>query len=294
MSTLQALQPSPTSPTHFSPFASAALGKPRPCIRVAGVSFDDVTMPEAVERIAQMARNTDHARHVCTGNLDHLTMLESDSAFRAAYDSADLVLADGMPVVWLSRLDKTQPPLRERVAGSDLFFELGALSARTDLRLFFLGGAPGAASRAAAVLRKKYPDVCVADTYCPDFATFGTPEEEARITERVQSARPHILLVGLGAPKQEKWILANKDRLGVPLSVGVGGSFEMAAGMVKRAPVWMQKTGLEWCHRMMQEPGRLTKRYMGRDLPFLLKLLWRTARPVRQSRAMYESGRVNL
>ncbi len=292
MSTLQAIQPSPATP-RFYPLPSTVVGASRPRITVGGTFFDDVTMPEAVESIAQMARSTDRARHICTGNLDHLSILENDHAFRTAYETADLVLADGMPVVWLSRLHRTQPSLRERVTGSDLFFELGALSAQTGLRLFLLGGATGAADRAATALQKKYPEVCVAGTYCPAFETFGTPEEEARITERIQSARPHILLVGLGAPKQEKWILQNKERLGVPLSIGVGGSFEMASGSLKRAPVWMQRSGLEWCHRMMQEPGRLTKRYIGRDLPFLLKLLWRSTRSVHPQVATYAAGKVN-
>ncbi|MBC7808078.1 MAG: WecB/TagA/CpsF family glycosyltransferase [Akkermansiaceae bacterium] len=222
-----------------------------------------------------MAQQNDRARHICTGNLDHLAMLEDDPVFRTAYETADLVLADGMPIVWLSHLQKNERQLRERVTGSDLFWELGRMSAQTDLRLFFLGGAPEAASRAADAVRQKFPTACIAGTYCPSFEGFGTSEEEERITQQINMARPDVLLVGLGAPKQEKWILENKDRLGVPVSIGVGGSFEMASGLQRRAPVWMQRAGLEWCYRMGREPKRLAKRYLGRDLPFLMHLLAR-------------------
>ncbi|MBC8139658.1 MAG: WecB/TagA/CpsF family glycosyltransferase [Fibrella sp.] len=277
MSTLRAVQPTSALPNISQAGHRATVG--RTCITVAGIPFDDVTMQEAVQEIAWMAEQTDRARHICTGNLDHLVILENDPVFRTAYETADLVLADGMPIVWLSHLqNKKQQQLRERVTGSDLFWELGRVSAQKGARLFFLGGAPGAAVRAADAVRQKYPLACIAGTYCPSFEAFGTPEEEERITEEIRNARPDILLVGLGAPKQEKWILQNKERLGIPVSIGVGGSFEMASGLQRRAPVWMQHAGLEWCYRMGQEPGRLTKRYLGRDLPFLMHLLTRGKR----------------
>ena len=107
----------------------------------------------------------------------------------------------------------------------------------------------------------------------PEFADFGTEAEQERIRGIICAAKPDILLVGLGAPKQEKWIVANKDRVEVPVSIGVGGSFEMASGFIRRAPVWMQKTGLEWAYRLLQEPRRLWNRYVQRDVPYLLGLV---------------------
>jgi N-acetylglucosaminyldiphosphoundecaprenol N-acetyl-beta-D-mannosaminyltransferase len=123
----------------------------------------------------------------------------------------------------------------------------------------------------------RYPGAKIVGTYCPPFETFDTEAEQRRIREVVRSANPDILLVAFGAPKQEKWIAANKDLLGVPVSIGVGGSFEMAAGMLKRAPKWVQKAGLEWFYRFAQQPKRLFQRYFVDDLPYLLGAAVRTA-----------------
>lgn len=244
-------------------------------VRIGNVDFDNVTMEETVARIVEMTRQTDRPRLVCTGNLDHLAVLDRDPDFTAIYRSADLVLADGMPVVWLSHL-AGGAPLKERVAGSDLFWELGRASAETGIRLFFLGGAEGAADRAAEAVRRRYPGAVICGTYCPSFEAFSTGEEQERIRQAICKATPDVLMVGLGAPKQEKWIAANKHLVGVPVSIGVGGSFEMACGMIPRAPKWMHGIGLEWVHRMAQEPGRLVKRYLGRDVPFLIRLVGAT------------------
>jgi N-acetylglucosaminyldiphosphoundecaprenol N-acetyl-beta-D-mannosaminyltransferase len=226
-------------------------------------------MKQAVRAIARMARRHVRPRYACTGNLDHLVLAERDPAFRAAYAAADLVVADGAPVVWLSRLARG-PRLPERVAGSDLFWELARLSSETGLRLFFLGGHPGAASRAAEHALRRYPNAVIAGTYCPPHATFDTSEEQQRIKKYVRQASADILLVAFGAPKQETWIVKNKDALGVPVSIGVGGSFEMAAGMRPRAPTWARKVGLEWFFRFAQEPTRLFRRYWVDDLPYLV------------------------
>ena len=238
-------------------------------VRIDEVEFDDVTMKQAVREIGRMARKHDRPRYVCTGNLDHLVLAERDPAFRAAYAGADLVVADGAPVVWLSKLGRGAS-LPERVAGSDLFWELARLSSETGLRLFFLGGHPGAANLAAEQVERRFPNAFVAGTYCPPHATFDTAEEQERIKKYVRQASPDILLVAFGAPKQETWIAKSKDALGVPVSIGVGGSFEMAAGMRQRAPTWVQRIGLEWFYRFAQEPTRLFKRYWMDDLPYLV------------------------
>lgn len=247
-----------------------------PRVRIDGLFFDDVTMDEATARIVELAKMRDRPRYVCTGNLDHLAIAEEDAEFKRAYANADFVVADGAPVVWLSKIAGS--PLKERVAGSDLFWTLGRASAENGITLFFLGGVPGAADKAKAVLEARYPGARIVGTYCPPFETFATNEEQARIADEVKRASPDVLLVAFGAPKQEKWIAANKDRLGVPVSIGVGGSFEMASGTLKRAPLWVQQAGLEWAFRFGQQPRRLFHRYFVRDLPHLGKAVVRTLR----------------
>jgi N-acetylglucosaminyldiphosphoundecaprenol N-acetyl-beta-D-mannosaminyltransferase len=237
-------------------------------ISVDDVNFDKVTMKEAVRRIVRMAKKRDRARYVCTGNLDHLVLAERDPEFRAAYRKADLVVADGAPVVWLSRI-ASSAPLPERVAGSDLFWELARVSGESSLRLFFLGGAPGSAAKAAEIACQRYAGARVVGTYCPPHDRFETKVEQEKIRRIVRQAAPDILLVALGAPKQEKWIVKHKDELGVPVSIGVGGSFEMAAGIKRRAPRWLRRAGLEWLYRFAQEPTRLFQRYFIDDLPYL-------------------------
>ncbi len=241
----------------------------KPC-HIAGIRFDNLDMPEAVEAIVQLARKSTHPALVCTANLDHMATLERDDEFCRIYQSADLIVADGMPLVWLSRLAGT--PLKERVAGSDLFIHLAEASHRTGLRLYFLGGQPGSADSAAEILRARYPNVQIVGCYCPPIGKFGTPDEEAHIIRSIQDAKPDILFVGLGSPKQEKWIARHKSRLGVPVSIGVGASFDMAAGRVRRAPAWARSGGVEWLYRLVQEPRRLGSRYIVRDMPHLAKL----------------------
>ncbi|MGV3722191.1 MAG: WecB/TagA/CpsF family glycosyltransferase [Actinomycetota bacterium] len=241
-------------------------------VMVANIEFDNVTMDETVAQIEAWVRRPSRPALVCTGNLDHLVTLQQDAEFRSAYREADLVLADGMPIVWISRL-RRGAGLKERVAGSDLFWRLASASHASGLRLFYLGGSPGSAQRAADAVMRKYPAARICGIYCPPFETFNTAAEQDRIRALISAAKPDVLLVGLGAPKQEKWIVANREQLQVPVSIGVGGSFEMAGGIVRRAPRWMQRLGVEWVHRLLQEPGRMWKRYVCRDLPFFFQLL---------------------
>ena len=249
-----------------------------PTVRVGGVGFSSVTMRQTLSMILLMIQKSQQPHHIVTGNLDHLCILETDREFRDAYASASLVLADGMPVVWLSKLirSQNQPALPERVSGSDLFWELGKLSQTNGVRIFLLGGKPGAADGAKAKLIETYPDCEICGTYCPSFEDFESSEVQDEIVRQVRSASPDVLMVAFGAPKQEKWIMANKHRLGVPVSIGVGGSFEMACGFAKRAPKIMQELGLEWAFRLLQDPARLYERYILKDMPFLIKLLRRT------------------
>ncbi len=243
---------------------------------LGGVRFDNVKMSEAVAAIVKMAQKTETPRMVCTANLDHLATMQDDQDFRQIYREADFVVADGMPLVWLSHIAGC--PLKERVAGSDLFWELGRASSLTSVRLFFLGGQVGSAEKASLKLQQVFPGAQIVGTYCPPHGTLNDPEEDQRIREAIDAAQPDILLVGFGSPKQEKWIYEHRDVLNVPVSIGVGAAFDMAAGAVKRAPLWLQHSGFEWAFRLVQEPRRLWHRYIKRDLPYLVRLLLLTIR----------------
>jgi hypothetical protein len=268
-----------TCVTHSPAYRSSSIVS---TVTVGDVPFSRVTMQETTSLILLMIQKSNVPHHVVTGNLDHLYRLQSDPEFKCSYEAASLVLADGMPIVWLSKILRLSgsDELTERVAGSDLFWELGRVSQSHGIRIFLLGGVEGAADGAKEALEKAYPGCDICGTYCPPFETFNTQEEQDEILRRVRAASPDVLLVAFGAPKQEKWIQANKHRLGVPVSIGVGGSFEMACGIARRAPKIYQQLGLEWAYRLMQDPARLYDRYVRHDLPFLATLLIKTVSDV--------------
>lgn len=237
--------------------------------RVLGVAIDAITRAEALARLDRFVHEG-RPRQVVTVNLDFLRLAQRDEPFRAALDSADLVVADGMPVVWLSKLSGTALP--ERVAGVDLFDDCARLAAARGYRVFLLGAGPGVANEAAAVLQRRHPGLVIAGTIAPPSWPF-LAETDAAMVEAVRAARPAMLFVALGAPRQELWIAAHLHELGVPVCVGVGGSFDLLAGRLRRAPGWMQRAGLEWLFRLGQEPGRLWRRYLLGDLPLLARAL---------------------
>lgn len=229
--------------------------------------IDNLTMTEALDRVEQMARG-DRPSYVVTPNVDHLIRLEKDEAFREIYDRADLVLADGQPLIWISKLYGT--PIKEKISGSDLFPKLCERAAQTGLRMYFLGAAEGVAALAAQKLAARYPGLRVTGTYSPPYG-FEKDEEEIRhIIRMIHQAGADILIVGLGAPKQEKFIAAHLSELNVPVSLGLGASLDFEAGNLRRAPAWMSRCGLEWFYRLIKEPRRLFKRYLVDDM----KIVW--------------------
>lgn len=235
------------------------LTRPRPArVCVSGTWFDNVTMDEAIDAIVHLAQRGQPGL-VVTPNLDHVLRARRDPEYAALVEQADLVLADGQPIVWLSRLVGT--PLCERVAGSDLFPRLCGRAAHLGLRVFFLGGDPGAAEAARKVLQQRHPNLDVCGTYCPPMGFDRDEGELAKTLAAVREATPDILFVGLGSPKQERWIRDHKGQCGSAVGIGVGISFSFVAGHVKRAPRWLQRLGLEWLHRLCMEPKRLWKRY---------------------------------
>jgi N-acetylglucosaminyldiphosphoundecaprenol N-acetyl-beta-D-mannosaminyltransferase len=213
------------------------------------VRVDGVTFEQTVALIdAFIAEGRPH--QITTVNPEFIMTAQRDAAFRAVINGCALALPDGIGVWWASR--RLGQPLRERVPGVDLVWRLAQESAERGYRLYLLGAMPGVAERAAARLRQRYPGVVVAGT----FAGSPRPEEDADSVARIRAHRPDILLVAYGAPAQDIWIARNLDALGVPVAMGVGGSFDYIAGVRPLSPQWLRNLGLEWLHRLMTQPWR--------------------------------------
>lgn len=226
-------------------------------------------MEETLTRVAEMVRRRTPC-FVVTANLDFATQAARDVELQRIFVEAELVVCDGTPLVWASRL--TGKPLRERVAGSDLVPRLAAMGAAPGWKLFLLGGDAGSLAAAIANLETAYPGLRVSG-YSPPFKRFHEMDH-GDILRRIQEAAPDVLLVAFGCPKQEKWIYAHYRTAGVPVSIGVGATVDFLAGKVRRAPGWLGKLGLEWVYRLAQEPRRLLGRYAG-NLTFLASQMWR-------------------
>jgi N-acetylglucosaminyldiphosphoundecaprenol N-acetyl-beta-D-mannosaminyltransferase len=201
-----------------------------------------------------------------TANLDFLRRHARDLEARALYAGADLVVADGMPLLWAARLQGDRLP--ERVAGSSLISPIAERAAREGRGLYLLGGEPAVNARAAEVLRERSPALRIVGASSPMVGSPPSADELAGLRADVAAARPDILLVAMGSPKQEHVIRALRAALPACWMIGVGASFGFVAGTLRRAPVWVQRIGLEWCWRMVQEPRRLVRRYLVEDLPF--------------------------
>jgi N-acetylglucosaminyldiphosphoundecaprenol N-acetyl-beta-D-mannosaminyltransferase len=231
-----------------------------PAIAILGIPFDPVTMNEALDEIGRMVASR-RPHYVVTANVDFLAQARADVELRRILLDAHLVLCDGTPVIWASRL--LGNPLPERVAGSDLVPQLIRIASEKNLRLFFLGGTPDSMKRAIEKVKTEYPSLQI-DGYSPPFNQL-LEMDHGEIRRRIAEAKPDMLFVSFGCPKQEKWIAMHYQSLGVPVAIGVGGTIDFLAGQLKRAPVWMQRSGTEWMFRLAQEPRRLFKRY-ARDL----------------------------
>lgn len=212
---------------------------------------------------------------IVTPNLDHMRRLARDDRLRASYSRADLAVADGMPLVWMARLQRT--PLPCRVAGSDLISSLASAAARDGHSIFLLGGDPGTADGAAQELVRRFPGLRVAGTACPAHGFEHRAEDVDALAAQLAITRPDIVFVALGSPKQEALIERLRPILPNAWWLGVGISFSFVAGAVRRAPPWLQRSGLEWLHRMVQEPNRLLRRYLVDDLPFGIAMATRSA-----------------
>jgi N-acetylglucosaminyldiphosphoundecaprenol N-acetyl-beta-D-mannosaminyltransferase len=237
--------------------------------------FDDV-----VEQVVAMAGRPAPSL-VVTPNADQVVNLERDAALRAAYARADLVVADGMPVVWAASLLGT--PVKGRVTGADLMPRLCEVAAERGLKVFLLGGGPGVAERAAENLVRAHPTLQVAGLHCPPLGFERDAGQNAALVEAIRASDADLVFVCLGSPKQEVWIHRHLEQFDKGVFLGVGAAIDFCAGTVKRAPAWMQRSGLEWLYRLSREPRRLIGRYT-KDLYFFVlvarELLRRRARPL--------------
>lgn len=227
-------------------------------IQLGLASVDVLSRAQALERVMQLAERQGAAM-VVTPNADHLVRLQSDAQFQRVYAQADLVLADGMPLVWASWLKG--PRLPERVAGSDLFMDICQRAALTQKKIFLLGGPPGVAPIAAAKLCRTYPGLMVVGAISPSFGFEKNAAETETLLQTINTSAADIVFVGVGSPKQELWIAAHRGRIKCGVLLGIGASIEFAAGTVQRAPKIMQVLGLEWAHRLSRDPRRLARRY---------------------------------
>lgn len=254
-------------------FAPNAVG--RDVFRFGRAAIDRVNMEEALTRIDELVARSAPAM-VVTVNVDHLIRIQEDRKYARLVGDADLVLADGQPVVWASRLLRRSLP--QRVAGSDLVPAMCARAAELGYRVFFLGGEPGAAERAGELVSARMPNLKFVGSYCPPYNFEKDPEECAKALDAVRRSNPDLVFVGLGSPKQEQWIARNMRHYGPAVSVGVGITFSFLAGYVRRAPIFMRRLGLEWLHRLYSEPTRLWRRYLVRGprfLPLILSIAFR-------------------
>ena len=232
-------------------------------IKFMNTEIDNLTMHEVLEVIDRLIQEK-KCSYVVTPNVDHIVQLETNKELQNVYANASLILTDGKPLLWIAKWYGT--PIKEKISGSDLFPLLCKMAAEKKYKMFFLGAAEGVAAKAAENLSRRYKGLQVVGTYSPPYGFEKDQTEMEKVKIMIRETNPDILIVGLGCPKQEKFIYYNREELGVPISLGLGASFDFEAGNIKRAPKWMADHGLEWLFRITQDPKRMAKRYLVDDL----------------------------
>lgn len=235
-------------------------------MKFMNTEIDNLTMQETLQAINQLIQESKSA-YVVTPNVDHIVQLETNRELQEVYKNASLILTDGKPLLWIAKWYGT--PIKEKISGSDLFPLLCNMAAAKGYKMFFLGAAEGVAKKAAENLAVKYKGLQVVGTYSPPFGFENNKNEMDKIKNMIKASKPDILIVGLGCPKQEKFMYNHCKELGVPISLGLGASFDFEAGNIKRAPRWMANHGLEWLFRITQDPRRMAKRYLVNDRKIL-------------------------
>ncbi|AWL03972.1 WecB/TagA/CpsF family glycosyltransferase [Massilia oculi] len=241
-------------------------------VTLFGCNVDNVSMEETLERVEDFVRAGRPHQHVVV-NVDKLVKASRDEDLRRIINACDLVNVDGMPVVWASRL--LGKPLKERVAGIDLFEALMRRAADKGWRVFLLGARPDVVREVAATYARRYPALVLAgvrDGY------WQGKDAEAGVVRQVRDSRADLLFVAISSPRKEQFLGLYQAEMRIPFAMGVGGSFDVAMGRVKRAPAWMQKAGLEWFFRFLQEPRRMFRRYFIDDMAFIWLVVKEAAR----------------
>ena len=239
------------------------------------IQLDDVTFDEAVDRIMEFAAEDDYnCRLMVTPNVDHIIKLETDKEFMEVYKEADLIVPDGKPLMWIG--ESFSCPLKEKISGSDLLFPVCERAAKEGRSIFFFGTSDEVIAGAKEKLCAKYPGLNIAGGYAPPMG-FGKKQGDIeRAVKQINKVGADILVVGIGSPKSEKFLLKNRHRIKAKVALPIGAAIAFAAEMQKRAPEWMSNMGLEWFYRFLQEPGRLFKRYFIEDIRiFFMALKYR-------------------
>ncbi|MFG1871178.1 WecB/TagA/CpsF family glycosyltransferase [Micromonospora arborensis] len=268
--------PAPTASVDYFPMRSYVHGsRVGSRVNVYGVDFDPLHEKDVIRHVVtELAAG--RGGQIVTPNVDILRLTRRDRESRAHVESASLVVADGKPLVWASQI--AGRPLPARVPGSDLIWSLSAALAEQDRSVYLMGGAPSTPSRAGQVMRSRIPQLRIAGHLSPPFGFDTQPEQLDEVCATVAAAQPDLVFVGLGFPKQERVIARLRPLLPRAWFLGCGAAIGFVAGVHRRAPRWMQLSGLEWAHRLASEPARLMRRYVVQDLPFALELLAVSAR----------------
>ncbi len=240
-------------------------------IHITGIDISNVHFNELIDYFNRVIDQKQKIR-VCVTPVNSLTTAHRQPALKEIYNSADMVLCDGVPIVWASRFLNT--PIKERITGLDVMPVYIAECARKNYSMFFLGAREGVAGTLQQKIEQAYPGINIVGVYTPPFAERFSENETAKMIDLVNEAKPNVLWVSLTAPKQDIWLYENLHRLHTNIAIGVGGAFEVTAGIITRAPRWMQLSGLEWLYRFLQEPKRMFRRYFI-EAPLFIPLIIR-------------------
>jgi len=229
-------------------------------VDIGSIAVGEYSQTALVDEVLHHALSGDTTRQVVTANAQFYVLAQKSRRFRECLRGADYICADGMPIVWAC--NSLFGGRVRRIAGVSLIERLCQRGAAHRLSVFLLGGRPGAATATAETLKRRHPGLRIAGVNCPPLGFERRDSSLQQVLDHIAATNPHVLFVGLGAPKQEFLIDHHIRSLRVPLAIGIGGSFEILSGKLKRAPLWMQSSGLEWAYRLSQEPGRLWQRYL--------------------------------
>lgn len=228
--------------------------------------LDNVTKAEAIDHIERCIAER-KISHVVTPNVDQIVRIEKDSYFKEICEHAELLLADGHPLIWIAKWYGT--PIREKISGSDLVPALCEVAADKGYSIFLLGAAPGVAQKAAGKLQQRLPSLKIVGTYSPPQGFENDEAEKSRINQMLLESHADMLFVGMGVPKQDIFIYENMDKYQIPMSFSIGGTIDFIAGEQRRAPKWMSDHGMEWLYRFFQDPKRMFKRYFMNDMKII-------------------------